>query len=172
MLDDLETVFNRYDAGQLSRREAIAALIVMTVPSVHSVQAPPVVGSVTQLNHATLRVVDVARSQEFYQKLFGMPILTRQGLGINLRAGAGFVGLYPAGGDRGAARIDHICLAVDQFDAKRVLAKLKELKLNAEISQRGDTEELYVDDPDGISIQIQDTKYRGGVGRLGDRDPS
>jgi hypothetical protein len=49
---------------------------------------------------------------------------------------------------------------------------LQSLKLNAGISQRGDTEELYFDDPDGISVQIQDTRYRGGVGRLGDRDPT
>jgi hypothetical protein len=89
---------------------------------------------------------------------------------VNLRAGSAFVGLYPAR-DRGAPRIDHICLAIDGFDATRVLPKLQSLKLNAEIVRRGDTEELYFEDPDGISIQVQDTKYRGGVGRLGDRDP-
>jgi hypothetical protein len=26
-------------------------------------------------------------------------------------------------------------------------------------------------DPDGISVQLQDVKYKGGVGPLGDRDP-
>ena len=52
-----------------------------------------------------------------------------------------------------------------------MLSKLQALKLDAAINRRGDTEELYFDDPDGISVQIQDTKYRGGVGRLGDRDP-
>ena len=34
------------------------------------------------------------------------------------------------------------------------------------------TRGIYFDDPDGISIQVQDTRYRGGVGRLGDRDPA
>jgi hypothetical protein len=90
---------------------------------------------------------------------------------VNLRAGAGFVGLYPAA-DRGTPRIDHICLSVDAFDAKSVLRRLQALKLNAGIVRRGDTEELYFDDHDGISVQIQDTRYRGGVGRLGDRDPA
>ncbi len=131
----------------------------------------PLIGRATQLNHATLYVKDVARSQAFYQKLFGMPILTRQGQGVNLRAGAGFVGLYPAG-DRNKPQINHICLSVDGFDARQVLAKLQPLNVNPEIDQRGDTEELYLDDPDGITIQIQDTRYRGGVGRLGDRDPA
>ena len=100
-----------------------------------------------------------------------MPVLTHQGVGVNLRAGAGFLGLYPVR-DRTAPRIDHICLSVDDFDATRLLAKLQPLKLNAEISRRGDTEEFYFDDPDGITVQVQDTKYRGGVGRLGDRDPA
>jgi catechol 2,3-dioxygenase-like lactoylglutathione lyase family enzyme len=170
VLKDLELVLRRYDAGEMSRRDVLGALIAMTLPSGDLSQTAPLIGPATQLNHATLFVESVERSREFYQKLLGMPILTRQGLGVNLRAGAGFLGLYPAR-DRGVPRIDHVCLSVDRFDAKGVLAKLQALKLDAAISQRGDTEELYVVDPDGISIQIQDTRYRGGVGRLGDRDP-
>jgi len=171
VLNELEAVFNRYEAGDVSRREAIATLMAMTVPSVQSTRAAPLVGAATQLNHATLHVVNVARSQEFYQRLFGMPVLTHQGVGVNLRAGSGFLGLYPTR-DRAAPGIDHVCISVDRFDAKRVLATLKELNANPEISQRGDTEELYFEDPDGITVQVQDTKYRGGVGRLGDRDPA
>src|ERR1044071_9944226 len=115
VLNELEAVFNRYDAGDMSRREVIATLMAMTVPSVQSTRAAPLVGAATQLNHATLHVADVARSQAFYQKLFGMPVLTHQGVGVNLRAGVGFLGLYPTR-DRAAARIDHICLSVDGFD--------------------------------------------------------
>ena len=172
MLNEIDDVLSRYDAGEISRRDVLASLLALALPSNARHQAvAPLVGRATQLNHATLYVQSVERSQDFYQRMFGMPVLTRQGQGVNLRAGAGFLGLYPAR-DRGAPRIDHICLAVDEFDAKRVLSKLQPLNLNAEISQRGDTEELYFDDPDGISVQIQDTRYRGGVGRLGDRDPS
>jgi catechol-2,3-dioxygenase len=170
MLNDIDALLIRYESGELSRREVLAALVAVVLPSALPSQATPTIGPATQLNHATLYVQSVERSQEFYQKLFGMPILTRQGAGVNLRAGAGFLGLYPAR-DRGAPRIDHICLSIDRFDAKTALSRLQSLKLNAEISQRGDTEELYFDDPDGISVQIQDTRYRGGIGRLGDRDP-
>jgi catechol-2,3-dioxygenase len=170
VLHDVDLVLNRYDAGQMSRREVLAALVAMTLPVASPAQPEPLIGTATQLNHATLFVQSVERSQEFYQKLFGMPVLTRQGAGMNLRTGAGFVGLYPA--PNGVVpRIDHICLSVDRFDAKSVLPKLQALKLDAQIVQRGDTEELYFSDPDGIGVQIQDTKYRGGVGRLGDRDP-
>ena len=171
MIDELETVVRRYEGGQMSRRELLGALVAMTLPTALPRQPAPLIGVATQLNHATLFVHSVTRSQEFYQKLFGMPVLTPQGKGVNLRAGAGFVGLYPVE-DRGAPRIDHICLSVDGFDAKRALAKLQSERLDAEIVHRGETEELYFSDPDGIDVQIQDTRYRGGVGRLGDRDPT
>ena len=100
MLDEFANVLNRYEAGQLSRRELLGALVAMSLPALPTQQPDAAIGAVTQLNHATLFVSDVARSQQFYQRLFGMPILTRQGAGVNLRAGAGFIGLYPTA-DRG-----------------------------------------------------------------------
>ena len=169
MLAEIDAVLRRYESGTMSRRELVGALSTMLLAPSPSGQSGPLVGSATQLNHATLFVRDVTRSQEFYQKLFGMPVLTRQGEGVNLRAGAGFVGLYPL--VDGVPRIHHICISIDGFEATRVLPTLREQKLSSSIVPRGDTEELYFVDPDGITIQIQDTKYRGGVGRLGDRDP-
>lgn len=170
MMEQIEALVSRYDAGQVSRRELLGALVAITLTPPPHHRPAPLIGTATGLNHATLYVHDVPRSQEFYQKLFGMPILTRQGRGVNLRAGGSFVGLYPVP-DGDPPRIAHICISVDGFDAARALTNLREERLNAEIVRRGDTEELYFDDPDGISVQIQDTRYRGGVGRLGDRDP-
>jgi catechol 2,3-dioxygenase-like lactoylglutathione lyase family enzyme len=171
VLDHIEAIFRSYEAGQMSRRDALAALFAMTLPVALPAETAPRIGAATGLNHATLYVRNVTRSQEFYQDLFGMPVLTRQGSGVNLRAGTSFIGLYPAG-DRGTPGIDHICLSIKHFDARSALSKLRSLNLDAEIINRGDTEELYFDDPDGISVQIQDTSYRGGVGRLGNRDPA
>lgn len=62
-------------------------------------------------------------------------------------------------------------LASDRCEAQSVLRKLEALGLEAYIRTRGDTEELYVSDPDGITVQVQDTRYRGGGGRLEDRVP-
>src|SRR4051812_11124515 len=107
----------------MSRRDLLGALVALALPA-RSVHLPtPLVGQATQLNHATLKVRNVARSQEFYQKLFGMPVLTHQGLGVNLRAGAGFIGLYPLS-DGSPPGIDHVCLSVDDFEATRVLPTL------------------------------------------------
>jgi catechol 2,3-dioxygenase-like lactoylglutathione lyase family enzyme len=169
MNDEIEELLNRYDAGTLTRRQLLGALAAFAVP-VRFPPAVPAIATAKQLNHATLFVRDVAESQQFYQRLFGMPVLTVQPPGVNLAVGSGFIGLYPA--DKGVdPRIDHVCLGIDGFDADVIKHKLAADSVAATIRLRGDTKELYFTDPNGIRIQIQDTRYRGGVGPLGARNP-
>lgn len=167
---ELDLLVTRYEAGQISRRELIGALAALVLPIPLPTRSEPEIGLAKSLNHVTVMVPDVERSRSFYQQLFGMPVLTPQPPGVNLRAGSSFLGLYPgAPGERG--RIDHFCIGLDHFDAEAVQNKLAARGLEASIRLRGDTSELYFDDPDGIRVQLQDVRYRGGVGPLGDRDP-
>jgi catechol 2,3-dioxygenase-like lactoylglutathione lyase family enzyme len=109
------------------------------------------------------------RSKQFYQDLFGMPLLTPQDPGVNLKAGAGFLGIYP--GQPGTTGINHVCFGLENFDADTVLKKLAGKGVRASIRLRGDTKELYFTDPDNIRVQLQDVSYIGGVGPLGNRSP-
>lgn len=171
MLGELESLLGRYDRGEVSRREMLGALMLLAIPSAASAATEPVVGAARQLNHVTLYVSDVAKSRTFYQDLFGMPVLTQQDPGVNLRIGSGFLGIYPA--DAGVKpRIDHVCLGIARFDAVTVKRQLATRGIDATIRERGETKELYFEDPDGIRVQVQHERYRGGVGPLGDRDPS
>jgi catechol 2,3-dioxygenase-like lactoylglutathione lyase family enzyme len=168
----LDQLVKEYDAGRMSRRDLLAALagLVAAASAGTFVDAAPPVGPVAQLNHVSIFVPDVQKSKQFYQDLFGMPLLTNQDPGVNLSAGSGFLGIYPlpaAAGGKGS--INHLCLGVDNFDADAVLKTLTGRGVQARIRQRGDTKELYLTDPDGISVQLQDTKYVGGTGVLGDR---
>jgi hypothetical protein len=96
---------------------------------------------------------------------------SRQDPGVNLNAGAGFVGIYPAQAGTSGGSINHLCLGLDNFDADAVLKTLTDRGVKGRIRLRGDTKELYFTDPDNISVQLQDVRYKGGVGPLGDRDP-
>jgi catechol 2,3-dioxygenase-like lactoylglutathione lyase family enzyme len=165
----VDTLLSRYENGQVSRRQFVTALAaLMSVPANGAAAEP--VGKVEQFNHVTLFVRDVQKSVRFYQELLGMEVLTRQGPGINLRAGAGFVGIYPMP-QAGAASIDHFCLGMRSFDADAVLKDLAGRGVQANIRMRGATKELYFNDPDNLRVQLQDVSYKGGGGVLGDRDP-
>lgn len=170
MATELETLLDRYESGELSRRELLTAFALMFLPASAAAAAEPVVAEARTINHVTLYVRDVERARLFYQRLFGMPRLTRQDPGLNLFTGAGFLGLYPAD-PQNPPRIDHFCLGVTQFDAGAIRRKLAARGIEATLRQRGDTSELYFTDPDGIRVQLQDVRYRGGVGPAGDRDP-
>ncbi|MGH9239128.1 MAG: hypothetical protein ACRD3G_13895, partial [Vicinamibacterales bacterium] len=90
-----------------------------------------------------------------------------------------------------AAAIDHACLSMDGFDPAAVTKLLVSYGLQQQSGQsrsplvtyislrmpdrggaEGGTPELYFTDPDGLAIQLQDVKYCGGGGILGDVCPA
>jgi catechol 2,3-dioxygenase-like lactoylglutathione lyase family enzyme len=97
-----------------------------------------------------------------------------------------------AGGAAAAAAIDHACVSMEGFDPAAVTKLLVGYGLQQQqggqnraplvtyISLRmpdrggaeGGTPELYFTDPDGLVMQLQDVKYCGGGGILGDLCPA
>ena len=138
----------------------------------------------------TLSVTDIGRSLEFYQGLFGMPIAARQADTLILRIGDGPQFLALSGGNANASRtMNHLCLTVNDFDVDRLVGTLGEHgvvpaeggglsggPMRVRIRMRGEefggapegTPELYVGDPDGVVIQLQETRYCGGRGVVGE----
>src|SRR5262249_20644050 len=133
------------------------------------------------INHVTLQVSDVKRSKDFYQGLFGMPNVTPGGTAVDLQIGNGPQCLDLGSAGTNTPHINHICLAVDNFDVNR----LKDV-----LAQHGFTEsetpepmrmytrtakdrtpQLLFRDPDGILIQLQDAHYSCGIGPLGNTCP-
>jgi len=111
------------------------------------------------------------------------------GAGAPPRAGG------PGGAGRGGgparAGIDHACLGMNDFDPAKVTQLLVDFGLKKQEGQgrdplvtyislrmpnrggaEGGTPELYFTDPDGLAIQLQDVKYCGGGGFLGDLCPA
>lgn len=134
----------------------------------------------------TLSVSNLKRSIDFYQGLFGMPIQARQGASPSLRIGPGpqFLFLSPVGAN-GKPGINHWCVFTNNFNVDRTLAILaghgieksnSNGAMKVRVRMRGPenggakegTPEVYVGDPDGLVVQIQDSTYCGGAGLLGD----
>ena len=138
------------------------------------------------LNHMTLAVADPKRTIDFYQGLFGMPVQARQGPTTCLAIGSGpqFLAVSQTAANVPPA-INHYCLSVDGFNADRIVKVLTDHGLaksdvngpmKVRVRMRGPeaggakegTPELYFGDPDGIVCQLQDVKYCGGAGVLGE----
>jgi catechol 2,3-dioxygenase-like lactoylglutathione lyase family enzyme len=146
---------------------------------------------VRSLSHATLTVTDAKRSVEFYQGLFGMGITARQGTAPSLQIGSGVEFLFFGGGPNAKPGIGHLCMAMDHFVLDRALAILEQhgvsrvegpaggiaggaMKCKVRMrpenlgGAKNGTAELYIGDPDGLAIQLQDSTYCGGGGELGE----
>ena len=178
-------------ADHLSRRQLLLSLPALAMARHAFAQTDAPALRVRGINHVTLSVSDVKRTVDFYQGLFGMPVISRQGMTVNLQIGSGpqFLEIVPASG---APSISHIGLAIEDFNVDRVrgvLAKrgLTEAEpgtvgtalggpLRMRATRRGaeaggakeGTPELYMTDPDGVLLQLQDPKYCGGSGALGE----
>lgn len=170
---NLDSLLQQYENGSLSRRELLAALalLVAAPAAANTAHVTAPIGAVKSMNHVSVFVPNVQKSVEFYQGLFGLPLLTRQDPGINLSTGSGFLGIYPAQPGATAGSINHLCFGMENFDADAVLKQLLDRGIKGNIRLRGDTKELYFTDPDGIRVQLQDVKYVGGTGVLGDKPP-
>jgi catechol 2,3-dioxygenase-like lactoylglutathione lyase family enzyme len=145
--------------------------------------------SLRDYNHFTIFVPDAIRNVQFYQRLFGLRIDTYQGPMPIIRVGTGNQFLAFVGG-RSSAFVHHACFTVDNFDPDRVLELLAEYGVKPRTGKRQaarplqsyvtmrmpnrggapeGTPELYLTDPDGILLQIQDVRYSGGGGYLGNQ---
>src|ERR1043166_7954456 len=87
-------------AFDISRRRLVLSLPAPVMAPRAFVQTGNAPRRVRGINPVTLAVSDVKRSVDFYQGLFGMPVINRQGTTvINLQIGAGpqFLGVSSAG---------------------------------------------------------------------------
>src|SRR6476469_9944253 len=109
----------------ISRRHMLLSLpgLMMAPRLFAQAGGPPI--PIKGINHVTLYVSDVKRSVDFYQGLFGMPVISRQGTtNANLLIGSGplFLGISAAGTN--APNINHICFGVENFNVDRVVGIL------------------------------------------------
>ena len=187
------TLMNDFDT-RMTRRSLLLSLPALAAArAVLNAQGSGGTLKIRAFNHMTISVSDPKRSLDFYQGLFGMPITGRQGNSTTqLRVGSGPQYMSIGGvaaGEKPA--IGHYCVSIDDFNVDRVLKVLADhgvtkadaaggglsggpMKVRVRMrgpesgGAPGGTPEVYVGDPDGIIVQLQDPRYCGGGGVLGD----
>ena len=172
----------------ISRRRFLASLPVAVAAPGLLAQSSSKSFSLRSFNHVSLTVSSLQRSIDFYQGLFGFPLQSRQGTetaALRIGTGPQHIGLStnPSSGVR-TPRIDHMCLGIDGFSVDRLLKHLADHGIPRS-EQRGPmvvavrirgaafggdeagTPEVYLGDPDGVLVQLQDANYCAGSGPLG-----
>ena len=151
LVDDLVSGFEQ---GTLSRRQLVQGLTALAAAGT----AMPTAGqatpfSSTRIDHISIQVTDMARSIQFYERIFGLKILSEDKENEIVRMGVTriIVSLHrkpPVG------IVDHFAIAIDGFDREAVTAELAKHGFTAE--QNVDYG-FFVRDPEGIPVQIVGT---------------
>jgi glyoxylase I family protein len=123
---------------------------------------------VTGLDHVVLRVSDMDRAIEFYERVLGLHVerrLSEIGL-VQLRAGSAMIDLVPqkAGEepDRTMDRrnMDHYAVRIDSMDVAALTAHLRRCGIDpGEVRRRYGAEgygsSIYITDPDGNTVELK-----------------
>lgn len=169
MTPAIDAIIDQFEQRKISRRELLVALAAATsaLPIARTATAQTVMPVATgrSMNHVSLSVADVNRSAQFYQRVLGMDIISRPANGgLNMGLGEeSFLGLY-AFDNPGS--MHHLCIGVDNYDAEALATRLDDHGIEARINRdpanrTSGGDQLYFEDPDGITVQLAQHGYLG-----------
>lgn len=141
-----------FERGTVSRRELIqklSAIAAVGVGATANVSAAPLRSG--SINHSSVLVSDMARSMEFYDRVFGLKLLSEDKANKIARLGTGGKVLVSLRVEPPAGKIDHFAIGVDGFNREAVTRELQSMG----ITPRENIEfGFYILDPDGAPVQI------------------
>jgi catechol 2,3-dioxygenase-like lactoylglutathione lyase family enzyme len=148
----ISSLLNRFEKGSLSRRDLVQGLAILAAADggageLHA-QGSGFKG--VKIDHMSIQVSDLPRSIAFYQKMFGLKILSEDKPNEIVRLGAGKV-LVSLHHKSPTAVVDHFAIGVENFNKESVTRQLKEL--GADPQENLDAG-FHIKDPEGIPVQI------------------
>ena len=139
---------NEYERGRLTRRELIQTLAMLAAAGATASAAPLRSGSI---NHVSVLVTDMARSIEFYNRVFGLSVQNEDKANKIARLGIGGKVLVSLRVEPPPGLIDHFAIGVEGFSRDAVTKELQTMGLTPrENLEFG----FHVKDPDGANVQI------------------
>jgi catechol 2,3-dioxygenase-like lactoylglutathione lyase family enzyme len=147
----ISNLLNRYEKGALTRRDLIQGLAMLTAASgTATAQAQDAGIKAAKIDHVSIQVTDLPRAIAFYQKMFGLTVVSEDKPNEIVRLGVGkaLVSLHhksPTG------LVDHFAIGVEKFNKETVTQQLKARGANPEDNLDAG---FHIKDPEGISVQI------------------
>ena len=148
----ISDLVNRFEKGALTRRGLIQGLTMLAaaggVSSVAQAQDTGLKG--TKIDHISIQVSDLPRAIAFYEKMFGLTILSEDKPNEISRLGAGKV-IVSLHHKSPFAIVDHFAIGVENFNKERVTQQLKALGVTPEENLDAG---FHIKDPEGMNVQI------------------
>jgi len=148
----ISNLLKRFESGALTRRELIQGLAMLTAASgtLSAAGFQEAGFKAATIDHVSIQVSDLPRSIAFYQKMFGLPIVSEDKPNEIVRLGIGktLVSLHhksPTG------LVDHFAIAVENFTEERLT---QELRARGATPERNIDAGLHIKDPEGINVQV------------------
>jgi catechol 2,3-dioxygenase-like lactoylglutathione lyase family enzyme len=162
----LDSLFDQYERGTMTRRHLVQALAALVLPATVLAQdaapAPAPIVRGLGVNHIGLTVSDIERSFVFYQKLFGVTKgwpATNAGTGIHLDFPTGYISVDSVAAQKGV--ITHFSVSIDHIDqdsakllADKINNALPDAKARAAFQPNDGVSTVNLLDPDGFHVQI------------------
>jgi catechol 2,3-dioxygenase-like lactoylglutathione lyase family enzyme len=147
----ISNLVNRFERGVLTRRELVQSLSILAAASgAASAQAQSAGIKAAKIDHVSIQVSDLPRSIAFYEKMFGLTILSEDKPNEIVRLGAGKV-LVSLHHKSPTGLVDHFAIGVEKFDKESVMRELKARGASPEDNLDAG---FHILDPEGISVQI------------------
>ena len=148
----ISDLLNRFEKGALSRRGLIQGLAMLTAAGGAASLAPAQEAALkgVKIDHISIQVTDLPRAVAFYEKIFGLTVMSEDKPNEISRLGAGkiIVSLHhknPTG------IVDHFAIGVEKFNKEAVTRQLKEFGITPEDNLDAG---FHIKDPEGMSVQI------------------
>ncbi|MCC6857963.1 MAG: VOC family protein [Bryobacterales bacterium] len=144
-------MLEEYERGTVSRRRLVHSLAALLA-------APPAQPAASTfkgvgLNHIAVRVADIPRSREFYQKHLGLPLISQSETSCFLRLGDEFLTFFR----NERPGLDHYCIAIENFQPDAVMSTLQRQGLKPR--RPAGTDRIYFPDPDGLEVQLSSADH-------------
>ena len=147
----ISSLLSRFEKGALTRRELVQGLAMLTAAGgTASAQGQGAGMKAAKIDHISIQVSDLPRAIAFYQKMFGLTVVSEDKPNEIVRLGAGKV-LVSLHHKSPTGLVDHFAIGVEKFNKESVTRELKARGANPEDNLDAG---FHIKDPEGISVQI------------------
>jgi catechol 2,3-dioxygenase-like lactoylglutathione lyase family enzyme len=144
----ISDLVERFEKGALTRRGLIQGLAMLTAAGASQGQDTGLKG--VKIDHISIQVSDLPRAIAFYEKIFGLTVMSEDKPNEISRLGAGKI-IVSLHHKSPTAIVDHFAIGVENFNKEKVTQQLKALGITPEENLDAG---FHIKDPEGMSVQI------------------